>query len=120
MIDAAKIAAIEEAGTAVLTLSEGVEKDEFLRSRLTRAEVRRQVRTIADVSLEIPAMARSELAEIAWEGWAFTARHLHAGGDDGEVLWRAVTTLIPATLSWLRVYRHNQPDLFIAAIAARE
>lgn len=120
MIDAAKITAIEEAGTAVLILSEGLEEAEFLRSRLTRAEVRRQVRTIADVSLELSAMARSELTEIAWESWAFTARHLHAGGDDGEVLWCAVTTLIPATLSWLRVYRHNQPDLFLATAAAGE
>ena len=118
MIDAAKITAIEEAGTAVLTLSEGLEEAEFLRSRLTRSEVRRQVRIIADTSLELPAMARSELAETDWDGWALTARYLHADGDDGEVLWRAVTSLIPATLSWLRVYHHNQPDLFAAA--ARE
>lgn len=112
MIDVTMVAIIEEAGSAVLTLTEGLEEAEFLRSRLTRPEVRRQVQAIAATTANLPAEVQSLLPEIDWDGWAVTARQLRSGGDDGEALWFAVTALIPATLSWLRVYRHNQPHLF--------
>jgi uncharacterized protein with HEPN domain len=72
------------------------------------------VRIIADTSVALPAEVRSQLPEIDWKGWSLTARRLHSGVDDGVVLWRAVTDLIPATLSWLRLYKHNQPNLFDA------
>ena len=71
-----------------------------------------QVQAIAATTANLPAEVQSLLPEIDWDGWAVTARQLRSGGGDGEVLWSAVTTLIPATLSWLRVYRHNQPQLF--------
>ena len=114
MINAAMVAIIEESGSAVLTLTEGLEEVEFLRSRLTRPEVRRQVQAIAATTANLPAELQSQLPEIDWDGWAATARQLRSGDDDGAILWSVATALIPATLTWLRVYRHNQPNLFSA------
>jgi hypothetical protein len=39
---------------------------------------------------------------------------LGAGPPQDEALRFAVQSLVPATLSWLRVYRQSEPDLFSA------
>ncbi len=113
MLNASLLTIIEEAGIAVLTLTEGLEKDEFLASRLTRAEVLRQVNTMADCAASIPSHAQTMLAEIDWEGWRTVARQLvESPAAQQEALWFAVRSLAPATLMWLRVYRKNQPGIF--------
>lgn len=113
MLNASLLTVIEEAGIAVLTLTEGLEKDEFLASRLTRAEVLRQVNTMAGCAASIPPHTQALLAEIDWEGWRTVDRQLaesHAAQQ--EALWFAVRSLAPATLMWLHVYRKNQPGIF--------
>lgn len=90
-----------------------MEQAEFLRSRLTRDAVRRQVLTISDTAANLAPEARALLPEIDWDGWTGAARSLSAGGtDESEALWFAVRSLVSATLMWLRVYRNNQPALF--------
>lgn len=113
MLNASLLSIIEEAGIAVLTLTEGLEKDEFLASRLTRAETQRQVKILSETTANIPPQAQAVLAEVDWEGWQTVARQL--GGNtqaQQEALWFAVRSLVPATLMWLRVYRKNQPEIF--------
>lgn len=108
------LAQIEQSCEGVMILSEGLERDELLRSRLTRAEVVRQVRQAADSAARLSQQTRKDLAEPDWSGWALTARRLDetaALADDA--LWFAVTALAPATLMWLRVYRQSQPRLFL-------
>jgi hypothetical protein len=112
LFSAASLAILEEACSAVLILGEGLERAEFLRSRLTRVEIRRQLQTAADCLQGLPASARSRLPELGWDGWDLTARSL-AGGDGGDdAQWFALTSLVPATMMWLRVYRQEQPGLF--------
>ena len=113
MLNASLLAIIEEASIAVLTLAEGLEKEEFLNSRLTRAEVRRQVKVMTDIAGKLPPQTCTLMAEVDWAGWAATARQLNEPGQAADdALWFAARSLIPATVMWLRVYRNNQPELF--------
>jgi uncharacterized protein with HEPN domain len=97
----------------VLTLTEGLEKDEFLASRLTRAETQRHVKIIGESIVSLSLKSQSLLAEVDWGGWHTVTRRLGENSDAGqEALWFAVRSLVPATLMWLRVYRQNQPEIF--------
>ena len=117
MLNSALFAIIEEAGTAVMILGEDVERAEFLASRLTRAEVRRQLLIMASAIDSVPAEARLLLPELEWDGWDTLRRALHQGppGAD-DALWFALRSLTPATLMWLQIYRKNQPELFAYTI----
>ncbi|NTV10727.1 MAG: hypothetical protein HGA47_08115 [Zoogloea sp.] len=107
------LAIIEEAGTAVLTLTEGVDEGELLASRLTRGEVLRQLQNIAETAANLPPHVRTRLPEIDWEGWTGTMRSLRLGGVlEDEAICFAVRSLVPATLMWMRVYRQEHPALF--------
>ena len=113
MLNASLLSIIEEAGAAVLILTEGLEKDEFLASRLTRAETRRQIKTLSESIANLAPQTLSTLAEVDWAGWRTVAHQ--PGADQGaeqEALWFAVCSLVPATLMWQRVYRKEQPEIF--------
>ena len=113
MITWAMLSIIEEAATAVLTLTEGIAEDEFRRSRLTRSEVLKQVTAMATSFGNLDGEARKALPEIDWEGWRVVRRGIEAGGDAcHEAVWFAIQALIPATMMWLRVYRKSEPGLF--------
>jgi uncharacterized protein with HEPN domain len=114
IINSALLALIEQAGTAVAILVEGLARDELLRSRLTRAEVLRQLKTLADSAAQVNPGARADMPELDWSGWdAMGARFAAPPGVAlDEALWFAVQALVPATLLWLRVYQQSQPELF--------
>jgi uncharacterized protein with HEPN domain len=113
MLNASLLSIIEEAGVAVLTLTEGLEKDEFLASRLTRAETQRQLKIMSESAANLPSQTQAVLAEVDWGSWQGVARQLGESGDSAqEALWFALRALVPATLMWLRVYRKNQPEVF--------
>ena len=104
-----------DAAEAVLILTEGLARADLLRSRLTRAEVLRQLCCLADTLGDAPDALRHRLPELDWAGWRATRLVLpEAGAAQDEALWFAVQSLVPATLSWLRVYRQEQPALFTA------
>lgn len=113
MLNASLLSIIEEAGVAVLTLTEGLERDEFLASPLTRAETRRQIKILSESIANLAPQTLTTLAEVDWAGWQTIARQLGADkGMEDEALWFAVRALVPATLMWLRVYRKERPDIF--------
>ncbi len=113
MLNASLLSIIEEAGVAVLILTEGLEKDEFLASRLTRAETQRQLKVMSESAANLPPPAQAMLAEVDWGGWHTVSQQLGSRGEaEQEALWFAVRALVPATLMWLRVYRKNQPEIF--------
>ncbi|MGM9428867.1 hypothetical protein [Hydrogenophaga sp. MI9] len=111
----ALLALIEQSGLSVATLAEGLDEADLRRSRLTRAEVLRHVRLLARSAISVTPSAREEMPEIDWDGWRSLALHLQAdtGEDVEDALWFAVSSLVPATLLWLRVYRQGQPQLFV-------
>lgn len=117
--DSALLGLIEQAGLAVATLVEDLERDEFLRSRLTRVEVTRQLMTLADSAAQVTPLARTQMPELEWDSWeGLRARlRLPPGEALDEALWFACQSLVPATLLWLRVYRQSQPELFRMTLA---
>jgi uncharacterized protein with HEPN domain len=110
----ALLAIIEQSATIVLTLVEGLERDELLRSRLTRVEVLAQLMRIAECAATLHDEVRAALPEIDWDGWRLM--HPQHGAPRGvaldDTLWFACEAQLPATLLWLRFYRHHRPDLF--------
>ena len=77
--------------------------------------MQRQLLRLADTLADAPDALRHVMPEIDWAGWRSTRLALTELGDQqDEALWFAVQSLVPATLSWLRVYRVDQPHLFSA------
>lgn len=105
---------IEDAGQGVLVLVDSLDEAEFARSRLTRAEITRQLRLIGGALAGLPDPLRRDMPEIDWDGWQATLRQLD--GDDlaarTDAAWFAARALVPATLTWLRIHRQARPDWF--------
>lgn len=113
MLISALLGIINEAGRAVLVLTDGVEEPEFRRSRLTRAEVRRHIRNISDAIAGLPPEVRGRLQQLDFDGWIAIGRRVQGHGPAAdEALWFAARSMVPATLMWLDSYRKNHPDLF--------
>lgn len=105
---------IEQTGLDVATLAEGLDEADLRRSRLTRAELLRLLRVLANSAVAVPPSAREDMPELDWEGWRLLALRLQAetGDDLDDAIWFAIHSVVPATLLWLRVYRQGQPQLF--------
>jgi hypothetical protein len=113
VLTAATLRLVEDTGEDVLVLVELIDEDEFRRSRLTRAEVIRRLRIIADLLETLAPGVRSAMPEVDWAGWRALVAGMQASGPSGDAAaWFAARSLVPATLSWLRVYRRAEPALF--------
>jgi uncharacterized protein with HEPN domain len=113
LLSGSLLAIVEEAGESVLTLTEGVEPEEFFNSKITQHEVLRQIRIMTETTANIPVEIKHDIAEIDWAGWSMLKMQLNtAGGFEKDAVWFAVRSLVPATLMWLRVYRKSSPALF--------
>jgi uncharacterized protein with HEPN domain len=114
LLSSACLTLVQSACEAVLILVEQLPRGELLRSRLTRAEVQRQLATVARSLAQIEGDDRTAMPEIDWSGWALIGRELQgpSGEVQDEALWFASQSLVPATLLWLRVYRQSQPMRF--------
>lgn len=119
ILDSARLNLVEQAGTSVAILTEGLERAELLRSRLTRSEVLRQLRLLAASMADVESGMRAQMPELDWAGWdSMGARFGSATREaQDEALWFAASSLVPATLLWLRVYQQSQPELFRLAPA---
>ena len=113
MIGAAMLKLIEETGQGVMVLVDGLQEMEFARSRLTRGEVQRLLGLMADTLDALRLATQQAMPEVDWAGWRSTALGLRSPAlAQDDAAWFAATALVPATLSWLRVYRRAQPALF--------
>lgn len=113
LLAGALLGIMDEAATSVLTLTEGLEPEEFFTSRLTQQEVIRQIRIMAETAGNLPTDLKQQLLEIDWGGWAALNTQLTlSGGFERDAIWFCVRSLVPATLMWMRVYRKNTPELF--------
>src|SRR5450755_586304 len=104
---------IENASTAVLTLSEGLEQSELLGSRLTKQEIRRQLLSACDAHAALSLDAREAMEELDFGGWASTGQRIREGGEsEVNASWLAIRAMAPTTLGWIRFYRSQKPELF--------
>jgi hypothetical protein len=113
MLSSALLRNLEEAGTAVAILVETGTDEELRASRLTRAEVERQLRVMADSVTGLSGELQLAMPEIDVPGWGLVAAGLsRARAADWDTVAFAVQSLVPATLLWLRVYRASHPEWF--------
>ena len=113
LLEGSLLRIIETAGEGILTLTEGVDPDEFFKSKITQMEVLRQLRIMTESISNVPFELKSNMAEIDWAGWSMLNMQLTAaGGFERDAIWFAVRSLVPATLMWLRVYRRSSPEVF--------
>jgi hypothetical protein len=119
MYGAALLKTIEETGTGVLTLVEGLQDSELLASRLTRAEVVRQLRLLAESAMALPIELRGGMPEVDWAGIGAAGKALAgpAGAALDDALVFASQALVPATLMWMRVYKEQHPEWFRMSMA---
>jgi uncharacterized protein with HEPN domain len=113
LLSGSLLSIVEEAGESVLTLTEGIEPEEFFNSKITQHEVMRQIRIMTETAANIPVEIKHDIAEVDWAGWSMLNMQLNtAGGFERDAVWFAIRSLIPATLMWFRVYRKNTPQHF--------
>lgn len=114
LLGGALLGLIEEAGYCIATLTEGLDRQELLRSRLTRAEVQRQLQQLVCSADALPDALRLAMPEIDWAGLRALGQPLArpAGQALDDALWFAVESLVPATLLWLRIYRKGNAGMF--------
>jgi len=105
---------VEQAGLAVVTLVENLTEDELRRSRLTRVEVLRQLHTLVGSVSQLAPALKDTLPDLGWDAWHGLAGVLQGapGAEQDDAVWFASSSLVPATLLWLRVYRKERPELF--------
>jgi hypothetical protein len=112
-METALLVAIEDAITAVLTLSDAIARNMLLHSPHAQREVKRRLLLTAKALDELACGQQVAFAELDRDGWLALARVLDEDNAlEQEALWFAVDTLAPHTLSWLRVYRAQLPALF--------
>jgi hypothetical protein len=106
--------AIEDAGVGVMTLTEGLQDDELVGSRLTRAETIRHLLLLTEAAKGLPDVMRAGMPEVDWAGLSASGLALSGprGPAQDEALLLGAKVQVPAALMWLRVYRTQQPDWF--------
>ena len=93
ILDSALLGLMEQSGMAVATLVEGLEQEELLRSRLTRAEVLRQLQRLAASAAQVEPSLRADMPELDWSGWeALRARFAAPAGAAPSVRANAATS----------------------------
>lgn len=113
LVSGALLGILEEAGLAIMTMTEDIEADEFFASRITQQETLRQMRVMAETVSNIPEVISHQMIEIDWTAWRVLRSQLVSGENAGrDALWFGVRSLVPATLMWLRFYRTKTPELF--------
>lgn len=113
LLSSAQLGILENAGEAILTLTDDITPEEFFASRLTQQEVLRQTRIMAETAANVSETLKRQMPEIDWAGWfVLHSQLVGQGGFERDALWFAVRSLVPATLMWMRVYRKDVPELF--------
>lgn len=114
--DLSKLDAIEQATSSVLTMVEGLEREELARSKLTRQAVRNFLLSATRAVEGLSPETQSALPELDFFAWRTIRQRLEAGeAVEGDSGWFAIQALTPTTLGWLRFYRESQPELFVAS-----
>ncbi len=110
---------IDDAGVAVMTLTEGLQDEELVASRLTRSETIRHLILLTEAARGLPEDLRSGMPEVDWAGLAATGQALSGprGPAMDEALLVGAKAHVPATLMWLRVYQTQHPEWFVRAAA---
>jgi uncharacterized protein with HEPN domain len=113
LFTAGSLQLVAHTGEDILVLIDYVEQPEFQRSRLTRRQVTAQLLVMAEALNGLPAAAHAAMPEVDWPAWRHLGQALREPLPPAdETAWFAARSLVPATLSWLRLYRQAEPRWF--------
>lgn len=113
IVSGAMLGILEEAGTAILIMTESFAYHELFASRITQHEVLRQLKVMADTAFNLPSEVKFKMLEIDWESWQALSIQFNKSDESmQEAVWFAVRSLVPATLLWLKVFHKSSPELF--------
>lgn len=104
---------LHDSGFAVDTCVAGQERDALFAAYLTRQQVLQCLKVMINSAEDMPYAVKTEMPAIAWDA-LIDLRHRLAGrnAEERDVLWAAMTVLVPATLRALNRYRKQHPGLF--------
>ena len=118
--DAHLLSQVEQVALEVLTLIDGLTERELAGARLTRRVVHTKLSSATDALSALGNDTRSRMPEVNWTAWLRMGAELSAGGEASfDAMWCMASELAGPTLLWLRLYRHQQPDLFTIPTPAR-
>ncbi|WP_051378418.1 hypothetical protein [Derxia gummosa] len=115
LLSAAQLGIFDDAGAVILSFSYENDPDAFFASRIARREVEARLATMADAARRLPPGLRAELEKVDWDAWWSLGETLASRADDDAArieLWKAIKTLVPESLLWLRRYKVARPELF--------
>jgi len=115
LLAAAQLGIFDDAGGVILSFLHETDADAFFRSRMARRAVESRLRTMADAALRLSPELRAALANVDWDAWWSLGETLASGADDEPAriqIWKAMMTLVPESLVYLRRYRVSHPELF--------
>ncbi len=113
MYAAAMLANFFESGWAIQVLVGDLDRTQYFASRLTRHEIQRHLRIMADTAAALPAEVRQQMPAVDWQAWiALDAVLPGVSAAHRDAVWQAITGLIPVTGQHMRQYRASRPDLF--------
>lgn len=112
MLTGALLGLMRQLGLDIITLTEGISEAEFFSSTLTRKEVLRLLRSMAQTASDVPQKIRANLPLIDWDAWAALPSRLEQPAVYPLQVWVAIQELAPMTVHHLNGYRRTQPKLF--------
>ncbi|WP_085315801.1 ribonuclease HepT family protein [Derxia lacustris] len=115
LLVAAQLGIFDDAGAVILSFSYETDAAAFFNSRMARRAVEERLRLMADVARRLPPAFRAAFDKIDWDAWWSVGETLASGADDEAArieLWKAIKTLAPESLLWLRRYKAARPELF--------
>jgi uncharacterized protein with HEPN domain len=112
MLTGAMLGLLQQTGMDVIVLTEELDEQEFLVSRLTRQETLRLLGVMACTARDLPAQVREQLPEIDWAAWAALPDALIRPHAHPLKIWVAARELAPLTVQRLIDYRRVVPQLF--------
>lgn len=114
MLNHALIEIVGRCGHAVLDcVAEMQDEAELFASRNTLEAIEANLRTMAQTLGNLPPELSLRLTELDWDGWRGVYEALVEDGPGRrELVWYAVSALVPATLVLAERLRRQQPQLF--------
>lgn len=101
-----------EFGQAVLSYTEGMDRDEFVADRRTYDAVMRNIELIGESAARVPGHVRDSHADMEWRSIIATRNRVAHGylGIDDDVIWDIVQAGIPDMLHKLRRLLNAKED----------
>jgi len=110
---AALLANFFEAGRSIQILVGDASQKQYENSRMTRPEVEKHMRIMADSASNLPDEVRKLMPKVDWQSWAELGKFLPPNdAHSRNLVWTVIEFWLPNEGVELRKYRRNLPELW--------